>query len=263
MLNARGMYHEQVGKHFTSNQAWNLLKNIPKFKSLSGKAKNGRPLNATQSQPPEILSPTKQLDSPTASTAGPLRSKDWEQPPGIHQAKRKISEEEYKRKKMKLLKSSEKQSAKRTAKARRANLEAKHANNIQAEWVSINWERNEMNIMLQNVDTCTEEHARAYLIAKKKSILAHLMNAENASNTPDKQSSRDSNEDQSSRAPNASSSRPPTSEQDIGDESNQDESEEEEENSDNDSNADPTQTQNPFGPLEEEGFPLHPDLAFI
>ncbi|OAV96565.1 hypothetical protein PTTG_26337 [Puccinia triticina 1-1 BBBD Race 1] len=82
MLNAQGMYHKQVHKHFTADQAWILLKDIPEFKKLSGKAKNAP------------------------------KSKDWERPPGIHRAKRKVTKDEYKRKKMKLLESSEKQLAK-------------------------------------------------------------------------------------------------------------------------------------------------------
>ncbi|OAV95752.1 hypothetical protein PTTG_08874 [Puccinia triticina 1-1 BBBD Race 1] len=165
MLNARGMYYEQVNKHFTSDQAWNLLKDIPKFKNLSGKAKNGRlahvPNTGSQSRP--INEP---LDS--NNPAGTPKSKDWERPPGIHRAKRKVSDDEYKRKKMKLLQSSEKQSAKRTIEAKRANEEAKRENDIQAEWVSVDREKNEMSLMLQDVNACTDEYAKAYLLANTR-----------------------------------------------------------------------------------------------
>ncbi|OAV98012.1 hypothetical protein PTTG_00211 [Puccinia triticina 1-1 BBBD Race 1] len=213
MLNARGMYHEQVKKHFTADRAWNLLKKIPKFKDL-----------------------------------------DWERPPGIHQAKRKVSDNDYKRKKMKLLKASEKHSSKRTAEAKRANQEAKCANDIQAEWVAVDREKNEMNLMFQNVDNCPNDFAQTYLIAKKKDILDRLINPSSAppNNTSNNPSSAPptSVKDQSSR--------PPTSEKERDNES-----ESESKKSDGDCDLDPTQTQTFLGAHEEPKFPLHPDLALL
>ncbi|OAV86227.1 hypothetical protein PTTG_30012, partial [Puccinia triticina 1-1 BBBD Race 1] len=162
MLNARGMYQEQVHKHFTANQAWILLKDIPKFKKLSGKAKNG-----------------------------------------IHQAKHKVTKDEYKQKKMKLLESLEKQSAKRTLEAKCANEEATRANNIQEEWVALDQEKNEMTLMFQDQSL-------------------------RASNERTSRPSTSENEGTSSppTSENDGNSRPPTSEKD----SNDDESEEEEDN---------------------------------
>ncbi|OAV91814.1 hypothetical protein PTTG_10415 [Puccinia triticina 1-1 BBBD Race 1] len=277
MLNARGMYHEQVHKHFTTDRAWILLKDIPKFKKLSGKAKNGRPSHASgsQSRPPDTLSPTK--PSKSNVPAGAPKSKDWERPPGIHRAKCNVTKDEYKRKKMKLLESSEKQLAKRTLEAKRANEEATQANNIQEEWVALDQEKNEMTLMFQDVNACTDEYAQAYLLAKKKSILDNLKNGRDTSNHSVQRSSRASNE-RTSRPPtseNEGTSRPPTSENDGNSrpptsekDSNDDESEEEEDKSDEGesdrkSNSDPTQTQNAVGPSQEEEFPLHPDLAFM
>ncbi|OAV90616.1 hypothetical protein PTTG_28275 [Puccinia triticina 1-1 BBBD Race 1] len=197
------MYHKQVHNHFTADQAWILLKDIPKFKKLSGKAKNGQPSHTSgfESRSPDTLSPTETSNSNVP--AGATKSKDWERPLGIHQAKRKVTEDEYKQKKMKLLESLEKQSAKRTLEAIHANEEATQANNIQAEWVALDQEKNEMTLMFQGVNACTDKYAQAYLLAKKKSILDHLMNGGDTSNR---------SVQRSSRASNQRTSRPPTSE---------------------------------------------------
>ncbi|OAV96560.1 hypothetical protein PTTG_06831 [Puccinia triticina 1-1 BBBD Race 1] len=253
------MYHEQVKKHFTADRAWNLLKNIPKFKGLVGKAKNGRPSsNMSRAQQPR----SAQSISPPPET--PLegqsaKSKDWERPPGIHQAKRKVSDNDYKQKKMKLLEASEKHSSKRTAEAKRANQEAKRANDIQVEWVAVDQEKNEMNLMFQNVNNCPNDFSRTYLIAKKKDILDRLINPSlappnNTSNNPSS-APPTSEKDQSSR--------PPTSEKERDDESESESEEDESEKSDGDCDLDPTQTQTFHGAHEEPEFPLHPDLALL
>jgi hypothetical protein len=152
---------------------------VPKFKTLGGKANNGRATVSTKNtQSSASIDPgISQSESQSQTTCDSLsypatqaskgsstNSKDWEQPTGIHSAKRKEEEDLYRRKKMKLLEYSHNESIKRTA-------EAKRGNDIQAELVAIDHAKTNLNCILQNLDDCPDELSREYLILEKQRIM--------------------------------------------------------------------------------------------
>ncbi|EHS64235.1 hypothetical protein PGT21_024908 [Puccinia graminis f. sp. tritici] len=202
LTSAKQIYYEQVGKHFMSDRAWNLLRHVEKFKTLAGRAKNGAP-PSTQSQTPQVpVTPSPPDATDAASNAG-SRSKDWERPTGAHAAKRHANEEEYKRKKIKLMEATHKESVKRSA-------EAKRSNDIQAELVAGEQKKINVNLMFQNPANCPDDISRRFLLAQKEKIFQKWMDP--SFNSPSLSSERPA--DQSSHAPTDRSTQFGTSEPD-------------------------------------------------
>ncbi|KAA1071179.1 hypothetical protein PGT21_019790 [Puccinia graminis f. sp. tritici] len=233
-MDAREAYYKQVGKNFLYNQPWNLLRHVPKFKILGGKANNGRasgPPNNNQSSAslnPGISQSDSQpasdnVSQPTtqASNGGSTNSKDWERPTGIHNTKCQEADNLYRRKKMKLLEYSHNESIKQTA-------EVKRGNDIQAELVAIDRAKTNLNCMLQNLDDCPDDLVRKYLASEKQRIM----------------------EERQLATKKSSSSRPqPSLEEDS--------------KSDEDNNGDMTQTQNLTIQASNQELPIDPLLPHI
>jgi hypothetical protein len=183
--NAKTIYYEQVGKSFSYERPWNLLRHVEKFKSLAGRAKNGAPAPpSTQNQTPQGAGAASPPDATDAASNAGSKSKDWERPIGAHAAKQQANEDEYKRKKLKLLEASHKESVKRS-------------NDIQAYLVAGEQKKIDVNLMFQNPANCPDNISCQFLLAQKQKIFAKWMDPSfdksatgNSSQTPANQSSQ-------------------------------------------------------------------------
>ncbi|EFP87112.1 uncharacterized protein PGTG_13331 [Puccinia graminis f. sp. tritici CRL 75-36-700-3] len=218
--NAKTIYYEQVGKTFSYERPWNLLRHVEKFKSLAGRAKNGAP-PSTQNQTSQGAGPASPPDATNATSNAGSKGKDWERPIGAHAAKQQANEEEYKRKKLKLLEASHKESVKRSA-------EAKRSNDIQADLVAGEQKKIDVNLMFQNPANCPDDISRQFLLAQKQKIFTKWMDP-----SFDKSATGESSQtpaDQSSQAPTDRSTQLAISEpdeQNAGDDEEEQDDEEE------------------------------------
>ncbi|PLW23720.1 hypothetical protein PCASD_16768 [Puccinia coronata f. sp. avenae] len=205
LISARQLYFEDTTKSFAYERPWTLLRNAAKFKPPDQtQAINGRPPSAT---------PSNNTIPDSSTVPGGARSNEpnrWERPLGTHSTKRKLNEEEYKNKKMKLLQTSVKEASKRSK-------EAKRANDIQDKLVAIDREKMDINLMFINANDCPDNLSCKYLQARKERIIQKL---------------RDGEIEPSSVTRHTSSSCPPTSEPNHNNHSDEEEEEGQDEEED-------------------------------
>ncbi|EHS64019.1 uncharacterized protein PGTG_22017 [Puccinia graminis f. sp. tritici CRL 75-36-700-3] len=162
LINARQLYYEQVGKQFMSERSWNLLKHVPKFQNLAGRAKPGTSSQiASESQ--FLSQPANDSSQPSSTNAETPTSKNWERLLGAHSSKRKVNEEEYKRRRMKYWEVSHKEALKRS-------VEAKRSNDIQEDLVATENKKIDFNLMFQNPNSCPDDISRRFLMKQKEEI---------------------------------------------------------------------------------------------
>ncbi|PLW31614.1 hypothetical protein PCANC_25043 [Puccinia coronata f. sp. avenae] len=99
LFKAKQLYFEDTTKQFFFKRPWSLLRVLAKFKQLMAKATNGRCLHSIQPKT-QLLSQKVEGSSDAAlNTPSGIHSsksnKYCERPPGFHNAKREIKEEEY------------------------------------------------------------------------------------------------------------------------------------------------------------------------
>ncbi|PLW17671.1 hypothetical protein PCANC_10874 [Puccinia coronata f. sp. avenae] len=214
LITARQLYFDKTKKSFAFEQPWTLLRNAEKFKPLDQtQSINGRRPSATPSNNP--IPDALFVPGGTSSN----KPNQWQQPLGTCSTKRKLKEEEYKNKKMKLLQTSVKEASKRLK-------EAKRANDIQDKLVAIDQEKMDINMMFINAHDCPNNLSCEYLQARREKIIQKL---------------RDGKNKWSSVTQHTSSSCPPTSEpnnDNQSEEEEEDEDKEEEEGDDKDNEFD-------------------------
>jgi hypothetical protein len=174
LADAKQAYYDEEGRQFVFERAWNLLKNKAIFINLAnkGKAKNGRRISlasntlAVSSSPSPA--PANCSENPTESvTVG--RDVNWKRPAGAKAEKRKIDKNDFRQKKLKLLKKSNNNTALRIAEARRAN-------DIQDKLAIIDQNKSDRLFMLQSLDDCPDEEAREFFLLRQKDIVDCVRN---------------------------------------------------------------------------------------
>ncbi|OAV96239.1 hypothetical protein PTTG_26427 [Puccinia triticina 1-1 BBBD Race 1] len=115
LINAKEMYLQTKNCALTHESAWNIIKDVPKWKKLmTGHTKNGarpsaRPsthsaANSTSAESPLLSASFQSQPDPSSTPQGADESElRWKRPKGIKHAKRKVEESEFLCQKLKLL----------------------------------------------------------------------------------------------------------------------------------------------------------------
>ncbi|PLW10466.1 hypothetical protein PCASD_23906 [Puccinia coronata f. sp. avenae] len=169
--NTKKAYYKQEGKQFIHEQAWMVIKDLPKWAPPSQTQAN----NTQDSQLPAFPS-TWAADTQTnatnanpddvASTAG-NQGTSWKQPPGVHTTKRLLKQEDFNSKKIKMLNERSKNYCKQT-------LAMNQTNDIQQEVAKAEVHASNLEIMAKDPDDLPDDISQEFLKLQKEEILEDL-----------------------------------------------------------------------------------------
>ncbi|PLW10012.1 hypothetical protein PCASD_24263 [Puccinia coronata f. sp. avenae] len=169
--NTKKVYYKQEGKQFIHEQAWMVIKDLPKWAPPSQTQAH----DTQDSQSPAFPS-TQAANTQTnaananpddvASTAG-NRGTSWKRPPGFHTTKRLLKQEDFNSKKIKMLNERSKNYCKRT-------LAMNQTNDIRHEVAKVKVHASNLEIMAKDPDDLPNDISQEFLKLQKEEILEDL-----------------------------------------------------------------------------------------
>jgi len=159
-------YYEQEGRQFIYEQAWIVVRDSPKWRTLS-QSRVG-PSQESQTPVPTSISldPTAQADTPNDSQPN-ATNEGWKRLPGVHTTKWAMKEEQFNAKKIKVL-------ADRASNYHARTLAMRKTNEIRAEIAKAEFVQANMDIMSRNPEDLPNDISREFLRLQKESIIEDL-----------------------------------------------------------------------------------------